>query len=250
MPDRPLTSRARSEPARRRGFTITELIVVIGLIVLLIAVGIPAVGAMFTSGRLENATGTVSSAVAAARAFATKANVVDGGEYGYRGAAALFTDDHLIRIVRHNSYWGTGANAKPLYTDVVDPVSLHPDIAVVGLYGGSTTYITAPAFGVRFDKDGVLQTRVPSGSAYHDYMYYDANGDGDAADTNNGDYNGEPNVVGVIVYNQADMLSQVSGASALNAGEFLSSSDARFTWIMNNGYTLLFNRYSGGVVKE
>ena len=241
--------------ASRRGFTITELLVVIGLIVLLIAVGLPSIGAMFASGRLQNAVATVESTVAAGRAYATLDKVVTGGG-GYRGGGVVFTPNNQIRIIRNTEYNGN----EPIYTDAADPVSLPPDIAVVGIYKGNATYISAPAFGVRFDQHGVLQSRSPGSSATNhewDMLFYDSNGDGDSGDTNatdktqNYDYDDEPFVVGVIVYNEADMVDQVTGGS-LGIGEWLSSSggDARYDWIMQNGVPLLFNRYSGSVVKE
>jgi len=50
-----------------RGFTLTELIVVIGIIILLVAVGVPSIDAMFASGAGERARKAASSSVAAAR---------------------------------------------------------------------------------------------------------------------------------------------------------------------------------------
>jgi len=218
-------SHARSGPTQattQRGFTLTELIVVMGLIILLIAAAVPATNAMIRSTEEKGVVHTIDSAVAAARAYATRPLVVHGGPY--MGAAAVFTDNE-IHIARHMRYDGQHA----VYTDQ-DDVDIAPSMAVAGMSRNNQGFVLTPAsnvgFGVRFDRHGVLISNRPS-----DKLYYDGNS--------------LACVVGLIAYNR-DELTSTHGSDLTSE----ATSGEKYEWIMKNGQSMLFNRYSGARVKE
>ncbi len=234
------------------GFTLIELLVVIGIIVLLIAVGLPATTAMIKSAEEKGAISTIDSAVAAARAFATRPRVVQGGEY--MGAAALFAPDNSIRIIRHSSY----VNGRPEFKDVSDaqPIELPDIMGVVGMARTNSSSdvrltpmamaVTSPprqgAFAVRFDRHGVLITSGYSSG----HLYYDVD---DSGGINGGSGNTDeslPCVVAVVAYNR-ELLRGAEGSDLATED---TGSSAEGSWILQNGVPMLFNRYSGARVKE
>ncbi len=239
----------RSAAAPRQsavGFTLVELLVVIAIIVLLLVVGMPAIGTMFASGRVTNAERSVSSAVAGAQAYATRELAVQGGEY--RGAAAFFHPDNKVFLVKHTAY----DLKKPLYTDIkgVDPVLLSPNIRVYGITRGNQPSVRKPPFAVRFNKYGHLMSRR-NPSNPQDLVHYDANQNGTlnlGANVVPAEYENSAAVIGVVVFDVNDFLA--AGYAEPTTVQWIDRPDAAYTWIIENGTTLLFNRYSGTVMKE
>jgi len=118
---------------------------------------------------------------------------------------------------------------------------VHPDISIVAISRGGTGLtglkLIPPPFAVRFDADGTLIVRRhnsnnESVSVHHTEV---TGGDG-----------GVQSVIGVIVYEAPDLIA--AEGSDITA-EVDGDSD-QGQWVRNNGSSLLFNRYSGVVVKE
>src|SRR4051812_21594332 len=75
---------------RRRGFTAVELLVVIGIMLLLMAVSLPAVLKMMRRAQVAGAAEAISSAWRQARDLAIRGSVPDTGPDGQRGAPAHY----------------------------------------------------------------------------------------------------------------------------------------------------------------
>ncbi len=79
----------------RRGFTLTELLVVVAIIILLVAVSVPAFIGATRSGRLSAGVRTVQAALMSARNRAISENVIYSVEFGEINDA---NDDYDLRI--------------------------------------------------------------------------------------------------------------------------------------------------------
>ena len=179
----------KSPNAKRRGFTLAELLVVITVIVLLFTVVAPNFSDMISSGIEDSAVSVISAATATARVYATRTQSFSAGSY--QGAALLFTPGGEVRIVRHIESAADGGNTRlvdkspPLagYEDLPgeDFFSLPEAVGVVGVTRGGTAgsgavYLMPPPFAVRFNSDGsLISRRTAKGSSSNMAMYY--NGD-------------------------------------------------------------------------
>lgn len=229
--------------ASASGFTIAELLVVTGLIILLIAVGAPAIRAMFSGSTLDSGKTVISASVAAARAFATRELVLDGGDY--KGAAVLFRNGE-ISVIRNTKI----ANGGPIFTTMgsVDIVKLDPSLGVVAVSrGGSSLYLTpmtgtvaSNAFAIRFDRNGMIIARR---SGTDDLVDFDGNGDGDANDST--DTANIRTMLGVIVFSKADLIADVGGDLTTER-----SGGSEYDWILENGEAVFFSRYSGVALSQ
>lgn len=206
-----MNSKPAPQPALPRcaGFTLTELLTVIAILIIVVAIGVPAFNQFIASGREEAAVTTATAAVAAARSYATRDiqfvdDDLDGnpnnglhGAEGYSGAAALFTPDWKIRYVENverardgsdnflelhdgepNSISGGPYNG---YEDIdgLEYLELPRGAAVVGVARNNNGLVLyPPPFAIRFNSDGVLIPAQPSGSPQR-AVHYD------------GDYNSE-----------------------------------------------------------
>ncbi len=254
MNRRPAPSRGAASKrwTRRDGFTLGELLVVIGIIILLVAVGLPATNTMIRSAQESGTVNRIDSAVAAARAFATRSNVVANGDY--LGAAAVFAPDPnsgatTIYITRHTR---TDSSDKPEYTRVEDPIALPGTVGVVGISkvvaGGIRLTPVSDladnprkgAFALRFDRHGVLIASRPSS----DSVMYDINGNGAIVSDES-----LPAVIGIIVYNRPELVLE-HGDLTTEADSADSGDNDSVDWIIENGKHMIFNRYSGARVKE
>ncbi|MBI1373756.1 MAG: prepilin-type N-terminal cleavage/methylation domain-containing protein [Phycisphaera sp.] len=159
--------------ARRRGFTLTELLVVIVVIVLLFTVAVPNIKELLSSGQAEVARNAFSVAVASARTWAGVSPSMDSGK-SFQGSAILITNANEMRILYNtdkdekNKLIVNGSNA-PLgsglhaYRDVPETgyVYIPRNMGVVGIRrgivsGAGATYLVSPPFCMRFSTDGNL----------------------------------------------------------------------------------------------
>lgn len=246
--------------AGRRAFTLVELMVVIAIIVIVLVVGLPAIGTLFTSGRLTNAERSVSSTVAAARAYAARPIYIEGGSY--QGAAALFLTDNTVRIVQHTENFGSDL---PEFTDVQDPLYLPEGIKAVAISRGGSSgtpklYLVRPPFSVRFDRNGMMIVRRYSSNPETSVHHREVNGDDSDLDNtkydgNNGD--GVDSVLGLILFNTDDAADELTQTEMDSLDDFLDSTKSTteldsgnaYDWVLANGIPMLFNRYSGAVMK-
>ncbi len=181
----------------RSAFTLTELLVVMGVIVLLMALGIPSVRSMLKAEQYRTGINTASAAIAAARAYATQSKGFSIGKYD--GAAVIFTPGGECRIVVNDEEFvdGTGSSPNPLEEDVsanrngyidapgIDYVQMHSSVGVVGIARANLSgtdedvLLLAPPFAVRFDENGQLITGLGSTSSlgHERLVFYNGNYD-------------------------------------------------------------------------
>lgn len=186
--------RPRPRPA---GFTLTELLIVIGVIVLLFTIALPAFRTMMTTGNADSAFTAVSAATATIRAYSGDPQSFTLGDY--QGTALLFTPANEIRFLRNDenitntsgSFIIQKTPSEGGYVDIPgqNSIQLPDDAGVVGftLGGASATVLMyTPPFAVRFNPQGELIARsaTTGGSNPSDgNVYYDGNYNGKIADT-------------------------------------------------------------------
>jgi prepilin-type N-terminal cleavage/methylation domain-containing protein len=259
---RTMTPGARTSPARAlrgslgRGslnaaFTLTELLVVMGIVVILLAVGVPAVKALMNSGTADTAVNAISAVAANARAHATRGKTLLGTEY--KGSAMIawpvLNDDGDVtgvelRVADHVQ--PSGSSEKNLYQNLagLESVRLPDDSGVVGIFrggsGSGVTYLHSPPFAVRFDASGHLIARRTETAYSKDLIDYDEDGDDTPDETNLW------TTVGLLVYSNKGLTG--AGNDLPDPGTNLSGGTA--SWILNNGEPVFFNRYSGAIMEE
>lgn len=190
MPRQPDPRSRRLNPS---GFTLAELMFVVGLIILLMGIAVPGLQLMRSTSRTESGVNSINIAVTAARAYAfntaqKQARFVDliNDPY-YRGAAAIFTPTDEVRIVENiaPALSGSGVRLKQMtpphngYADIYnrDYIKLPSGIGVVGISRNALgTVLLAPPFALRFNERGILTV----GEEPHtpNIVYYDGNVDG------------------------------------------------------------------------
>jgi len=178
-------------------FTLTEMLVVMGIALILIAIGVPSLGPMIDSSRMAAARQTVSTAMNVTRAYAVEPHPDLGAAGGipgatYSGTAALFTpqgkvrlleNDQTARASRNLMLESNGANG---YRDIedVDQMDLPDQAGTLGMrYEGGDPELLKPPFAVTFNEHGQRVSRA-SGFAGNTQglIYYDD------ADDDNGEY--------------------------------------------------------------
>lgn len=191
-----------------RAFTLTELLVVMGIILITIVVGLPSLKALFTAGRVDSAAESISGTVAAARAFATRDKGFLIGEYS--GVAVIFTPANELRLAENfeDAAKNNGDKLEELnpsqsgYEDIANTqfVPLPSTVGVVGIArGGSGSgdiRLFPPPFAVRFNQHGSLISGVvvsdENAASRANVVYYD--GDRGGSINYNRDRTKEPDV--------------------------------------------------------
>lgn len=174
--------------ARARGFSIVELIVVIGIAGLLIGISYPIINSLIRGTQVAGGINTIGMSVDVARQWvgpaAWDADVTGLGPQPqeYSGTAALITPMGEIRIVRNarNAVDQSGdfleINRINGYEDYapVDTIFIPDGVGVVGIYrnGSGNAQLLAPPFAIAFDENGHMSFGDSTGRIYYD-------GDGD-----------------------------------------------------------------------
>ena len=215
----PASASAPEAVVWRDGFTLVELVVVIGIILLMIGVSLPVLAALKRDAARSSGVDAVALAAEVARAYA-RSSVVDVEdsktltvtEFG--GAAAIFDNAGFVRFVRVSPAVGD-ASGGPLiagspprhgFQDLrLERGSQPASVRVMGiaapLTGNLTTDVSSgalipPPFAVHFDASGHVRVGVDAGAAPQQaaIVYYDHDGDGQvtSADAQPLNANGTP----------------------------------------------------------
>ena len=272
----------------RRGFTLIEMLVVVSIIVLVVAIVSPLIGALSEGLISDSGLNTVQVAVKSARAYATREKngpsfAMDGGQFS--GTAIIFTPANELRIVA-NAY---DRSSLPFLFDYNvyeniegrDYVPLSEDLGVVGIARNAATEVIllTPPFAVRFDQHGQLIAARDSNDT--GAVFYDRDYDGNIDTTRDrvhwevDPYNPDawdpnapiqsPPVVPVhtdkgyhLPFERLDAVIGVvlyDEEELRNAGHNLQSvvgvgvlNDPARQWILESGTTVFFSRHSGAAM--
>ncbi len=105
-----------------RGFSLTEMVVVLAILMLLMAIIIPTIGPMRRQGRMKAGVASVAGALRLARSMAIAQSAIYSVDF------ETSTDPDEVRI-----YSGTGSKSKPDRIELLpERVSLHPPLPADG----------------------------------------------------------------------------------------------------------------------
>lgn len=182
----PATTRARS-----RGFSITELIVVIGIAALLIGFTFPVISSLFRGTKISGGLNTIGMSVDVARqwvalaAWDTDLTGLPPQPQDYSGTAALVCPTGEVRIVvnerraqdqNNNFLEANTVNKQNGYSDLngVDYIQIPNGVGVVGIFRDSSgVRLLAPPFAIAFNENGHMHFGDGNGQ-----IYYDGDGSG------------------------------------------------------------------------
>lgn len=181
---------ARPTSCRRsRGFTLTELLVAISIIMLLIGITFPVISAMQSGSRIEAGMNTIGMSADVARQWVAPSAWSQDSEDKienevYSGTAAIYCPTGEIRIVM-NFRNAADPAGRPLedmastltslapngYRDRigVDYISIPSGVGVAGVYrDNSGVRFIAPPFAIAFNESGQLYFGDVNGRIYYD----------------------------------------------------------------------------------
>ena len=180
-------------PPRSRGFSLTEMLVVISIAGLLIGLTYPVISSLIRESKVTSGINTIGMAVGVARQFVEPAKVAEDlgptplGKQDYSGTAAIVCPTGEVRIVVNNLYARDGNDyiedsTQNGYFEVqgVNYAQLPDGAGFVGIYRGpnflpnpGVLKLIAPPFAIAFNENGHLYFGDTGG-----YIYYDGDGDG------------------------------------------------------------------------
>lgn len=188
-----LTRQAR-QPKRARGFSLTELMVVISIAGLLIGISFPVISSIIGGSKVSNGISTIGMSADVARqwvaaaAWAPDSTDPNPQNERYSGTAAIICPNREIRITANfrlardsgGAYLEDiiGAGTVSItngYRDIdgVDYVKLPSGVGVLGIKrSGATVRLVAPPFAIAFSENGQLTYGDGNG-----FIYYDGDGD-------------------------------------------------------------------------
>jgi prepilin-type N-terminal cleavage/methylation domain-containing protein len=206
----------------RRGFTLTEILVVVGIIVLILAMAVPAFNFITGSRSLEAAQNNVSAMLGRARAQA----IYTGQSVGVAIYDDAQTRRYTMALVQFDAT-PAGTQNIDLSPDQ-DPQVLQPGTGARGVLGNSTYPTPAVVF---FDAQGRL-VNIP--------YVIKANGNLDLA-----------------IYKPATSPWQWANAGNSQLGlilydrpAFENQTGAEATYLNANGLLLVINRYNGTILRS
>jgi len=279
------TTRSR-RLARSRGFTLTELLVAISIIILIIGITFPVISSIQSGSRIEAGLNTIGMTADVARQW-VKPSVWEEDESDkvtgerYSGCAALYCPTGEVRIItnfrnaqrRGGGYLEESNFNSNGYWDLrgVDYISIPDGVGVVGIHrAGNTVRFLAPPFAIAFNEKGQMYFGDILG-----LIYYDANGDtiygnnGRPSGYDPSDWDGESGannvdinedtlvrelpfeaiecVPGVVIYDSGDF--ETAGFD-LSGGGAVTLNSAEGQWLEANGKTLFFSPSTGVALRD
>ena len=177
---------------RQRGFSLTELMVSISIVVLLIGITFPVISVMTSGSRIEAGLNIVGMSADVTRqwvadsAWANDGCLVDAINESYSGTAAIYCPTGEIRITLNNrNARNTGGayleDLSPALNGYIDRFGIDyiiiPDgVGIAGIQrtGAAANDVSflAPPFAIAFNESGQLSYGDTGGR-----IYYDGNGD-------------------------------------------------------------------------
>lgn len=274
-------------PARRgRAFTILELLIAISVMVILMLVAAPFLGAMQEGIAMSSAENSIKVAVTSARAYATRpiefqrtnwsdlgySTSYDGRRGSYDGTVVIFIWDSdnarvEIRILQNDETVEDASNGIPFelqtspirnaYTEIAgrDPIYLPGEIGVAGIRRGGDAEMWSQNFAVRYDNDGSLISRG-TGSNEHGWVYFDHEEDGTISSASQGGTypDSAASVVAVAIFDIRDFQLETDIAYPWGYWDDLPSTTRNtiHDYIRDPDKTeiLYFSRYTGGVMSR
>ena len=278
---------SRQTRRRMHGFSITELMVSVGIIVLLIGISYPFIAELNRSSRVEAGLNIAGMSVDVTRqwveaeAWANDGSTAAPTLESYSGTAALYCPTGEVRILINDRFAQNtsgdylediGLNG---YKDLnkVDYVRMPSQVGVAGVYKDPTdgeVYFIAPPFAVAFNENGQLSYGDADG-----YIYYVADNTDNFYDTtfrrdiNNYDpslWDGtesSPNYDDTTPKQALafEAIECVPGLVVFNLEEYLSDFDfangGRVTldstegqWLRDNGRTIFFSPHTGIALRD
>jgi len=248
---------------RRRGFTLTEMLVVITVIVLIIAMAIPLFRVMSSDRSLESAQNIVSAMLQRARSRAIGLQAARG-VFFFEDQATKKTAMIMVRIDDVSGAFG--ANVIELDEEADEYQTLPIGVGAAFVLGndpnkgtsisGPTQSVYRPCGLVVFDGLGRIMTvpsfttytndtiRYPKGTRlkdrYESYIGADLMAILGTATTGQ-----QVSQSVIILYDKVTFAGQPAGGSPV-----FSFTAQQNTWLDNNGLALSVNRYNGTIIRS
>jgi prepilin-type N-terminal cleavage/methylation domain-containing protein len=246
--NQPILSAFPRPAGPRRGFTLNELLIVMGLIVIILAIALPAFNLISGNRSVESAENQISAYLAVARSEAT-------GLQEPRGVM-MFTDPATGRVTMLQVYYPIPTTSTATPTKAIDLFPGRDEVVLpkgVGLIGVPTENLTAP---------GIPTIQTGQEDTWRQYAIIMFDGDGRllldkwtiAATTGLAKRLGTNTAPGLVFSTPAAGTTSANIGFALyeTAGYETVKTQAaanRRTWLEENYIPYLINRYNGTLLK-